>query len=138
MWGADEDKVRIYGKSNCLETGRAVRFFTGDGFPHVFRNLRRGIAVNDLRVAVDCLTVQKVFDSEGERAQQRQLLGIPEWMLESVMLEDPLLCKAPVVVFRGQATIGYCPEVWRRWVTALPASQENETPRREAATSRLK
>jgi arsenate reductase-like glutaredoxin family protein len=123
MW--DDDRVRIYGKSNCLETGRAVRFFAGLSAPHQFRNLRQGIAVNDLRAAVECVTVQKVFDYEGVRLQERGLdLGIPEWLLESVMLEDPLLCKAPIVVWRDKATVGYCPEVWRTWVGSKDAARD--------------
>jgi arsenate reductase-like glutaredoxin family protein len=137
MSGEDYSNVRIYGKANCLETSRAVQFFVETGAKHIFRSLRRGIAVNDLRIAVECVGAQKVFDREGERMQERRLhANIPDGLLESVMLEDALLCRAPVVVHGKQATVGYCPDVWKKWVTEKPVSTVEEPPPRESATSR--
>jgi arsenate reductase-like glutaredoxin family protein len=35
--------------------------------------------------------------------------------IEAVLLEEPLLFNTPVVRNGKQATLGYCPQVWKSW-----------------------
>jgi arsenate reductase-like glutaredoxin family protein len=36
-------------------------------------------------------------------------------MAETLLLEHPELLKTPILRNGKQATIGYCPEIWKAW-----------------------
>ena len=51
---------------------------------------------------------------------QRRVMEQAEWILlpqaaEEKLLENPWLFRAPIVRNGRQATVGYCPDVWKTW-----------------------
>ena len=36
--------------------------------------------------------------------------------IEEEILNDPLLLKTPIVRYKGKATLGFMPEVWKQWI----------------------
>jgi len=55
-----------------------------------------------------------LIDSKHPDAALLQYLAYDEDKLEK-LLEDPRLLKTPIVRNGRQATVGFCPEVWKSW-----------------------
>ena len=63
-----------------------------------------------IRYDLDSASVLDVFYSESKDFSFSETQDQYE-----KLFEDPWLIKTPVVRNGKQATVGYCPEVWRNW-----------------------
>ena len=58
--------------------------------------------------------LEAMIDENDEDYPLIQYLASNEAKLEK-LFEDPYLIKTPVVRNGRQATVGYCPDVWKSW-----------------------
>ena len=60
--------------------------------------------------------IEKLIDpkGKGQTADLLKYLGTDEEK-RAKLLEEPSLIAAPIVRNGRQATVGYCPEVWKSW-----------------------
>jgi len=109
--------IQIFGTKKCKDTQKAERFFKERRIPFHFRNLtEKGIAKGELENIKRAVPIDDFFDDEGKQFKKRNL----EFMVydkETELLNDPLLCKTPIVRNGKLATIGYQPDVWKEWIT---------------------
>lgn len=108
--------IQIFGKSKCFDTKKAERYFK-----------ERGIRLQKIEV-------DKFGMSRGELAAVKAAVGgldalvdekQPDAALvkylaheadrERKLLDNPGLFRTPIVRNGRQATVGYCPEVWKTW-----------------------
>lgn len=110
--------IQIFGKSKSFDTKKAERYFKERGIKFqsvdlVSKGLSKG-EFNSVLAAVG--DIEKLIDpkAKGETATLLKYLGSKEEKAEK-LLENPELFNAPIVRNGKQATVGYCPEVWKNW-----------------------
>lgn len=108
--------IQIFGKGKCFDTKKAQRFFKERRV--AFQNidlLDKGISKGELRSVVQTVGgLEPLLDPKHPDYPLLQYLAPEEARVEKV-LDDPRLLRTPIVRNGRQATVGYCPEVWKGW-----------------------
>ncbi len=107
--------IQIFGKSKCFDTKKAERYFKERRIKYQYIDvLRYGMSRGELSSVKNAVGLDALIDSADEDYPLVQYLASAEAKLEK-LFEDPYLIKTPVVRNGKQATVGYCPEVWKNW-----------------------
>ena len=110
--------IQIFGKTNCFDTKKAERYFKERGMKYQFINLKeKGMSkgeFNGVKQAVG--GVDEMLD---EKAKEKDLTVLLKYLSEDdkeeKILENQQLLKTPIVRNGKLATVGYQPEVWKKW-----------------------
>jgi arsenate reductase-like glutaredoxin family protein len=112
--------VQIFGTKKCTDSRKAERFFRERRVAVHFVDLaQKGMSPGELRnVAARVGGMEALIDREGKRYLDRGLkYAAPTGpRIEQALADDPLLLRTPVVRAGGQATVGFCPDVWAGWL----------------------
>lgn len=111
--------IQIFGRKKCFDTKKAERYFKERGikFQSVDINskgLSRG-ELDSVLAAVGLLDSLIDEKNTSQDALMFKYLSSDEAKKEK-LLENPLLFKTPIVRNGKQATVGYYPEVWDKWI----------------------
>jgi arsenate reductase (glutaredoxin) len=108
--------IQIFGVKKSSDTRKAERFFKERKIPFHFRDLaEKGISEGELENIKKVIPAEDLIDKEGKQFQKRNL-SYMVFNVEEELLTDPLLFKMPVVRNGKLATVGYQPEVWKKWI----------------------
>ena len=110
--------IQIFGKKKWFDTKKAERYFKE-------RNIRYQL-----------IDLPKIGMSKGEYRRVRQAIGSLDALIdpnskeyercfmayqayesdkEERLLENPGMVRTPIVCNGKQATVGYCPDIWKTW-----------------------
>lgn len=110
--------IQIFGKKKCFDTKKAERFFKDRNIKYQYidiesKGLSRG-EYNSVKAAVGGF--DKLFNqnSKDNTATLIKYLS-SDSDKEEKLLENPKLFNTPIVRNGRQATVGYCPDVWKTW-----------------------
>ena len=110
--------IQIFGTKKCNETKKAERFFKERGIKYQFVDMKKkGMSKGEFNsVALANGGLDHMINWEGK---DQNLLGLIKYIanedkLEKV-LENPQVIKTPVVRNGKQSTLGYQPDVWKKW-----------------------
>lgn len=110
--------IQIFGKSRSFETKKAERYFKERGIKFQSVDLiSKGLSKGELNSVLAAVKdIDRLIDpkAKGEAADLIKYLSSKEEKAEK-LLENPELFAAPIVRNGRQATVGYCPEVWKNW-----------------------
>lgn len=107
--------IQIFGKSKCFDTKKAERYFKERRIKYQFVDVVRfGMSRGELTSVKNAVGLEKLIDEKDQDYPLIQYLASDEAKLEK-LFEEPYLIKTPVVRNGRQATVGYCPEVWKLW-----------------------
>lgn len=107
--------IQIFGFKNCQETRKAERYFKERRIYYQFINLaEKGLSKGELNSVKAAVGLENLIDTAGKRYQIRNLKYLVH-DVETELLNDPLLFKTPIVRNGRMATVGYSPEVWKKW-----------------------
>ena len=102
--------IQIFGKNKCFDTKKAQRYFKERRIKFQFVDiLRFGLSRGELTSVKNAVGLAALSD-----APEIGYLAYDEDKLEK-LLEYPELLKTPIVRNGKQATVGYCPDVWKTW-----------------------
>ena len=110
--------IQIFGLQKCADTRKAQRFFKERGLRFQFVDLKeKGLSKGELRSVADRVPLDQLLDRSSARFVERGLkhASLNAAKIETVLLDDPLLFRTPIVRNGKEATVGYCPEVWKTW-----------------------
>jgi arsenate reductase len=108
--------IQIIGTKKCKNTQKAERYFKERRIPFQFRDLtEKGLAKGELENITRVIPLDDLLDRESKRFKDRgmQFMVIDT---EEELLSDPLLLKTPIVRKERLVTIGYRPDVWKKWI----------------------
>lgn len=110
--------VQIFGVKKCADTRKAERFFKERGIRVQFVDLaEKGLSKGELRSVAVKVPLDQLIDRSSPHFTTKGLTHA--WLdankIESLLLDDPLLLRTPIVRNGKEATVGYCPEVWKTW-----------------------
>ena len=110
--------IQIFGTKKCNETKKAELFFKERGIKYQFVDMKKkGMSKGEFNsVAQANGGLDHMINWEGK---DQNLLALIKYIanedkLEKV-LENPQVIKTPVVRNRKQSTLGYQPDVWKKW-----------------------
>lgn len=107
--------IQIFGKSKCFDTKKAQRYFKERRVK--FQNvdlLKFGMSKGELTAVIRAVGMDALIDPKHPDAAMLSYLALDSRKLEH-LIEDPSLLKTPIVRNGKQATVGYCPDVWKAW-----------------------
>jgi arsenate reductase-like glutaredoxin family protein len=107
--------IQIFGKSKCFDTKKAERYFKERRVKYQAVDLLRyGMSRGELTSVARAVGLEALIDQKNPDAALLNYLAYDADKLEK-LVEDPRLIKTPVVRNGKQATVGYCPDVWKTW-----------------------
>ncbi len=108
--------IQIIGTKNCSDTRKAERYFKERRIPYHFRDLNeKGLAKGELDNISRKYPLEELIDREGKQFKKRNMQYM-RFNIEEELLNDPLLLKTPIVRNGSNATVGYEPEIWKKWI----------------------
>ena len=107
--------IQIFGKSKCFDTKKAERYFKERRIKFQSIDLLRyGMSRGEFDSVRRAVGLDNMVDEKAKGAEILRYLARDEDKAEK-LLEDPRLIRTPVVRNGRQATVGYCPDIWKTW-----------------------
>lgn len=108
--------IQIIGTKNCSDTRKAERYFKERRIPFHFRDLNeKGLAKGELDNISRKFSLEELIDREGKQFKKRNMQYM-RFNIEEELLNDSLLLKTPIVRNGSDVSVGYRPEVWKKWI----------------------
>lgn len=108
--------LQIFGTKKCKETKKAQLFFQERRVTFQFINLQeKEMSKGELKSILGSVRLDDLIDTESKVYEDKNL----KYMLydkEEALLSNPLLFKTPIVRDGKRATIGFVPDVWKKWI----------------------
>ena len=107
--------IQIFGRAKCFDTKKAERYFKERRIKYqVVDIIKFGMSRGELNSVKNSVGLEAMINTEDEDYPLLKYLAGNEAKLEK-LFETPYLIKTPIVRNGKQATVGYCPEVWKNW-----------------------
>lgn len=107
--------IQIFGKSKCFDTKKAERYFKERRVKYQMVDIIKfGMSRGEINSVKNAVGLEVMIDEKDVDYPLIQYLASDEAKLEK-LFEEPYLIKTPIVRNGKQATVGYCPEVWKAW-----------------------
>ncbi len=108
--------IQIIGTKKCSDTRKAERFFSERRIKYHFRDLNeKGLAKGELENISRSIPVEELIDRNGKEFKKRNLQFM-KFDIEDEILNDALLLKTPIVREGKNATVGFQPDEWKKWL----------------------
>lgn len=109
--------IQIFGKKKCFDTKKAERYFKERGIKFQSIDLAsKGMSKGEFESVKKAVGQAALIDKESSLYLEKNLDKINgAGLVQEILLEYPKLIKTPVVRNGREATVGYCPEVWKDW-----------------------
>ena len=102
--------IQIFGKSKCFDTRKAERWFKERRIKYQYVDiLRYGMSRGELTSVKNAVGID-ALSGDPEIAY----LAYDADKLEK-LFDYPELLNTPIVRNGRQATVGYCPDIWKTW-----------------------
>ena len=102
--------IQIYGKNKCFDTKKAERYFKERRIKYQYVDLPRyGMGRRELESVKNAVGLENLSSSPDVA-----YLTYAEDKLNK-LLDYPELLNTPIVRNGRQATVGYCPDIWKTW-----------------------
>lgn len=110
--------IQIFGTKKCFDTKKAERYFKERNIKYQFIDMKeKGMSRGEFNSVKQALggTDRLV----NEKFKDKELLTFLNYLSdddkEEKILENPQIIKTPVVRNGKNATLGYCPDIWKNW-----------------------
>ncbi len=116
--GLREMNIQIFGTKKCNDTKKAERFFKERGIKYQFIDMKeKGMSKGEFTsVAQANGGIDAMLDPN---CKDQDTLALIRYTAEEdkfeKILENPQVIKTPVVRNGKQSTLGYMPDVWKKW-----------------------
>ena len=106
---------QIFGKSKCFDTKKAERWFKERRIKYQYIDLvKYGISRGELSSVKNSVGLDALADPKDQDYALFTHLAGAEAKLEK-LYEIPEMLRTPIVRNGKQATVGFCPEIWKDW-----------------------
>ena len=107
--------IQIFGKAKCFDSKKAERWFKERRIKYQYIDvLKYGMSRGELSSVKNAVGLENMADPADQDYELFRYLATAEAKLDK-LYEVPYLLKTPIVRNGKQATVGYCPEVWKDW-----------------------
>ena len=110
--------IQIFGKAKCFDTKKAERYFKERGVKFQSVDLiRYGMSRGEFESVRRAVGGVKALVDEKSKDYDKSFIAYlaGEENIADKLMEYPSVLKTPIVRHGKQATVGYCPDVWKEW-----------------------
>ena len=108
--------IQIFGKSKSFDTKKAERWFKERRIKYQYIDLaNKGLSAGEYRSVRAAVGYDALVDRDSPDYRELGIDYLLPQVAEEKLLENPWLFRAPIVRNGRQATVGYCPDVWKTW-----------------------
>ncbi len=110
--------IQIFGTKKCNDTKKAERFFKERGIKYQFIDMKeKGMSKGELTsVAQNNGGITNLVNPD---AKDKDAVALFQYIADEdkleKLLENQQIIKTPVVRNGKQSTVGYMPDVWKKW-----------------------
>ncbi|MGL4999645.1 arsenate reductase family protein [Cetobacterium sp.] len=99
--------VQIFGKKNCNETKKVLRFFKERNLKFQFIDLaEKAPSKRELETFLKNYEIEELLDKNGTEYKKRNLQYLV-YDIETLLLENPILFKTPIIRWEKGVFLGY-------------------------------
>ena len=107
--------IQIFGKSKCFDTKKAERYFKERRIKFQRIDLKdKGLSRGEFNSVKSAVGLTNMIDESAPDAEILTYLAY-DADREEKLLENSQFLKTPIVRNGKQATVGYCPDIWKGW-----------------------
>lgn len=107
--------IQIFGTKKCRDTQKTERYFKERRIVYHFVDLaEKGLSKGELEKVKAVVGLEALLNRNGKEYSRLNMQYIVQ-NREEMMLKHPMLLNTPIVRNGPQATVGYCPDIWRDW-----------------------
>lgn len=109
--------IQIFGINKSFDTKKAERYFKERRIKYQFVDLNeKGLSKGELKSVEQAVGLSNLMDKNSKEFVKLNAGRITtDSIKEELILNHPKLLKMPLVRNGRQATVGYCPDVWKAW-----------------------
>ena len=108
--------IQIFGARKSFDTKKAERWFKERRIRYQYIDLdSKGLSPGEYRSVRAAVGYDALVDRDSPDYRELGIDYLLPQVAEEKLLENPWLFRAPIVRNGRQATVGYCPEVWKTW-----------------------
>lgn len=111
--------IQIYGTNKCFDTKKAQRYFKERNIKFQFVDLAKfGMSKGEyqsIKRALNCRLEDLVNEKSKKYDSSYIKYLASEEAKEEKLLENQELFKTPIVRNGKKATLGFCPDEWKKW-----------------------
>ena len=110
--------IQIFGTKKCNDTKKAQRFFKERGIKIQFIDIKeKGLSKGEFRSV--CQAIGGIDNLLDENTKDQDALALVKYIAsdkkQDKILENQQIIRTPVVRNGKQATVGYEPNIWKKW-----------------------
>ncbi len=108
--------IQIFGTKKCFDTKKAERYFKERGIKYQFIDMKeKGMSKGEFNSVKQ--SVGGLDNMIDQNHKDKDLLALIKYIVdkEEKVLENQQVIKTPIVRNGKMATIGYTPDVWKKW-----------------------
>lgn len=107
--------IQIFGRNKCFDTKKAQRYFKERSIKFQMIDLPRfGMSPREFESVKQAVGLENLIDPKAPDADLLKYMVSDADRIER-LLEYPDNIRTPIVRNGKQATVGYCPDVWKTW-----------------------
>ena len=108
--------IQIFGARKSFDTKKAERWFKERRIKYQYIDLdSKGLSPGEYRSIRAAVGYDALVDRDSPDYRELGIDYLLPQAAEEKLLENPWLFLAPIVRNGRQATVGYCPDVWKTW-----------------------
>lgn len=110
--------IQIFGKSKCFDTKKAERYFKERRIKYQYVDLLRyGLSGKEFDSVLRSIGGIDNLINWNDSDPDITLMKYTEDRIakEDKVFDKPELMRTPIVRNGKQATVGYCPDIWKNW-----------------------
>lgn len=109
--------IQIFGTKKCFGTKKAERYFKERRIKYQFIDLKeKGLSKGELQSVKAAVGLNNLINVNSKEYKKLNMDKIrTDSIKEENILNNPTLCKTPIVRNGKQATVGYEPDIWKQW-----------------------
>lgn len=109
--------VQIFGDRKSQESKKAERFFRERGIPFHYKELPEdGISEGELDNICSAIPIYELIDKTGKEFRKKNMQFMV-YDIREELLTNPRLFRTPIVRNEREATVGYQPDTWTKWIS---------------------
>ena len=108
--------IQIFGLRKSFDTKKAERWFKERRIKYQYIDLAtKGLSAGEYRSVRAAVGYDALVDRDSPDYRELGIDYLLPQAAEEKLLENPRLFRAPIVRNGRQATVGFCPDVWKTW-----------------------
>ena len=108
--------IQIFGARKSFDTKKAERWFKERRIKYQYIDLdSKGLSPGEYRSIRAAVGYDALVDRDSPDYRELGIDYLLPQAAEEKLLKNPWLFLAPIVRNGRQATVGYCPDVWKTW-----------------------